>query len=60
MEKSGPDRLADELEEEADALERRNAELAEEVQDVRRDWERKRSDQNVPGAPPPERRDRDV
>ena len=45
--------LADEMEEEADRLEDRSKELGEDVKDVRKDWERKRSDQAVPGANPP-------
>ncbi|MGZ4181136.1 MAG: hypothetical protein ACXVUL_10720 [Solirubrobacteraceae bacterium] len=48
-----PGALADEMEEEADRLEDRSKELGEDVDDVRKDWERKRSDQGVPGANPP-------
>lgn len=49
-----PGALADEMEEEADRLEDRSKELGEEVGEVRKDWERKRSDQSVPGANPPD------
>jgi hypothetical protein len=48
-----PGALADEMEEEADRLEDRSKKLGEDVDDVRKDWERKRSDQGVPGANPP-------
>ena len=41
------------MEREADRLENRSKELGEEVDGVRQDWERKRSDQAVPGANPP-------
>jgi hypothetical protein len=52
-EREDPDTLADEMEQEADRLEERSKDLGENVDDVRKDWERKRSDQNVPGANPP-------
>ena len=45
---------ADEMEQEVHDLERRSKELGDQVGDVRKDWERKRSDQSVPGANPPE------
>jgi hypothetical protein len=48
-----PGALADEMEEESDRLEDRSKKLGEDVDDVRKDWERKRSDQAVPGANPP-------
>jgi hypothetical protein len=48
-----PGALADEMEAEADRLEDRSKELGEDVDEVRKDWERKRSDQGVPGANPP-------
>ncbi len=57
MRDTDPDKLADELEEEADRLQRQSQRLREEVSDVREDWERKRADQNVPGAPAPEGED---
>ena len=48
-----PEALADEMEQQADRLEDRSKKLGENVDDVRKDWERKRSDQAVPGANPP-------
>ena len=50
-----PGALADEMEQEADRLEDRSKKLGEDVDEVRKDWERKRSDQAVPGADPPSR-----
>ncbi len=47
-----PERLADEAEEQADELGRRSEALAERVKEVRRDWDSKRADANVPGAVP--------
>lgn len=38
-------------------LRRRRAELDERAEDVRRDWERKRRDPGVPGAPAPDAED---
>jgi hypothetical protein len=52
-EQDDPGALADEMEQEADRLEDRSKELGEQVDDVRKDWEQKRSDQGVPGANPP-------
>jgi hypothetical protein len=52
MSERDPDQLADQLDEEADKLERRSEELGSKVQDVRDDWERKRADPGVPGAVP--------
>ena len=52
MAEKDPDKLADHLEEEADDLERRSEKLEEKTGDVAQEWERKRSDPNVPGAPP--------
>jgi hypothetical protein len=55
------DRLADQLGDEADRLEEENERLKEEIGDVRQDWERKRADERVPGAPPrPEDTERDA
>jgi hypothetical protein len=48
-----PDGLADHLEEEADDLEQRSQKLKKQTEDVAQDWERKRTDEGVPGAPPP-------
>ena len=36
-------------------LKRGTEQLEERIQDVRRDWERKRRDPSVPGAPAPDR-----
>jgi hypothetical protein len=54
MSERDPEQLADELERSADELERHHRELDERAKDVREDWERKRADQSVPGAPPPD------
>jgi hypothetical protein len=51
-EQHDPDRLADELEGQADRLQARSDELHGQIEDVRDDWERKRADESVPGAPP--------
>ena len=45
--------LARELEREADRLQAQQERLADEIKDVRSDWEAKRQDEGVPGAPPP-------
>ena len=45
--------LAEELERETDALAREGKKLDQEISDTRSDWEAKRSDPSVPGAPPP-------
>jgi hypothetical protein len=56
-EQEDPESLADELEDEAERLEQRSKELGEDISDVKQDWERKRSDQGVPGANPPDGED---
>lgn len=48
------DKLADQLKQEGDEMEKRSADLGDEISDVRDDWQRKRADEGVPGAPPPE------
>jgi hypothetical protein len=53
MAETDPGELADHLEDEADDLERRSQELEEKTDDVSQDWQRKRSDPSVPGAPEP-------
>lgn len=45
--------LADEAEHDADALEHRGEELASDIESTRAEWERKRREESVPGAPPP-------
>jgi len=57
MEKRDADRLADELEHEAEELEERSRQLGDRAEEVREQWERKRGDPNVPGAPPPKDRE---
>lgn len=52
MDEKDPGKLADHLEQEADELEQRSDKLEEETEDVAQEWERKRADPNVPGAPP--------
>ncbi len=52
MTENDPARLADDLEQEADDMQHRSAQLGNETEGVAQDWERKRSDPAVPGAPP--------
>jgi hypothetical protein len=52
MEETDHDALADQLEAEAGKLQQHSDELGDEVKDTREDWERKRADAGVPGAPP--------
>jgi hypothetical protein len=54
-----PERRADELEGETDELLARSGHLEEKVMEVRREWDRKRSDPNVPGANPPAQEETD-
>lgn len=49
-----PESLADELEGEADRLGQQSDRLKEQTGEVREDWERKRADEGVPGAPAPD------
>jgi hypothetical protein len=49
-----PHKLADELARAADKVERESAELKDNIDEARQDWQRKRADGGVPGAPPPE------
>jgi len=42
---------AHELENELDDMEERSERLDDEISDAREDWERKKSDPSVPGAP---------
>jgi hypothetical protein len=50
-----PEKLANALEEEAETMQRRTERVGDELAQIRQDWESKRSDPNVPGAPgPPE------
>jgi hypothetical protein len=54
MPDTDPEKLADHLEDEADELERHSEELGRETEAASQDWQRKRSDPNIPGAPPPD------
>jgi hypothetical protein len=54
MGETDPKELADRLEKQADDLERQNRKLEQETEDVAQEWQRKREDESVPGAPPPE------
>ncbi|HTU84240.1 MAG TPA: hypothetical protein VMF57_01625 [Solirubrobacteraceae bacterium] len=54
MADSDPKRIADDLERKARDMERRSEELGQRTEEVSREWQRKRSDPGVPGAPPPE------
>jgi len=51
MRDEDPGKLADELRREADDLHKRSRALEDEVEGVRQDWQRKRADAAVPGAP---------
>jgi hypothetical protein len=46
-------KLADELDEQVDKLAHESERLADEIKDVRDDWQAKRGDPAVPGAVPP-------
>ena len=48
-----PERLADQLDADADDLQEKSEKLEDEITDTRRDWEAKRRDPGVPGAQPP-------
>ena len=54
MTERDPHELSEALEKETDALERQGREVKETVDEAREDWERKRRDEGVPGATPPE------
>jgi hypothetical protein len=54
MTEKDPTELADSHQREADELEQRSERLAGEVEDTRSDWRRKRTDESIPGAPPPD------
>jgi hypothetical protein len=47
-------RAADRLAREADRMQERSEELGAEIERARSDWQRKRTDEGVPGANPPE------
>ncbi len=46
------DERARKLEDEASDMEERSARLEDEISDARDDWESKKADPSVPGAPP--------
>ena len=46
------DPRADELARESDDMEERSERLEDEISDAREDWEAKKADDSVPGAPP--------
>ena len=48
------EKLAKQAEEQADELEQRSESLHDEERAVREDWQRKRADSSVPGAPLPD------
>jgi hypothetical protein len=52
-----PHERADELEREADDLARADEELRERIEEADADWQRKRADESVPGANPPDHDD---
>ena len=54
MTEQDPHELAQHLEQEADDLERQGSEVEGSIKETRDDWEQKRRDESVPGAPPPE------
>ena len=49
---------ADRLVRETDDMQQRSDELRKGIDEARQDWERKRSDDSVPGANPPESEDK--
>jgi hypothetical protein len=53
-EERDPTKLADELDQQADEMQKRTDELDQQVDDVRHDWQQKRSAPDVPGANPPD------
>ncbi len=54
MAEQDPDRLADQLEGEAAQMQEQSEKVHGDVLEARQDWERKRADPKVPGAPPRE------
>jgi hypothetical protein len=48
------EQAGDQLAREADRLEQRSDELGSEIDQARSDWQRKRADESVPGAIPPD------
>ena len=58
MRDEDPDHLSDALAKEADELERESSQLESQIEETRQDWEGKRRDDGVPGAPPPRQGDK--
>jgi hypothetical protein len=54
MAERDPHELSEDLEREANELEQHGQEVGNAVDETRADWERKRRDDGVPGAIPPE------
>ncbi len=54
MSESDHEQLADRLEQEAQDMQGRSDQLGEELAETREDWEAKRADPRIPGAPPPD------
>jgi hypothetical protein len=44
--------MTEQPEREVEEMQQRSDRLEEEIEDVREDWERKKQDSSVPGAPP--------
>jgi hypothetical protein len=59
MSEHDPGDLADELDQQADQLERHSADVGQQVEETREDWQRKRRDESIPGAQPPESEEED-
>ncbi len=59
MDERDPHELAEALERETDDLERQGQEVKQAVDETREDWTRKRQDESVPGAQPPDASDYD-
>ena len=53
------ERAEQRMEHDVEDLARRNEQLGEQIDETRRDWERKREDSQVPGAPPADPEDAD-
>jgi hypothetical protein len=60
MAETDPEKLADHLEDEAEDLEQRSKKLEKDTDEAAQEWERKRSDPNVPGAPEPSEKEQDA
>lgn len=54
MAEQDPGELSEQLERETDELARDSRKVKDSVAQTREDWEHKRTDESVPGAPPPE------